>query len=69
MFITGRRAAPLESAKAEIKALGGVVDSAQMDVTDSKSVQSGADAAVKRFGRIDIVIANAGRDQEWGKSV
>lgn len=68
VFLTGRRLAPLEAAKAEIEASSGEADFAQMDVADAKSVQEGVDAAVKRFGKLDIVIANAGRDYEMGNS-
>lgn len=60
MFIAGRRTAPLEAAKAEIEAIGVEADYAVIDVTDPKSVQAGVDAAIKRFGKIDIVVANAG---------
>ena len=31
-----------------------------LDITDPASVQAGVDAAVKRFGRIDVLINNAG---------
>ncbi|HEX3958405.1 MAG TPA: SDR family NAD(P)-dependent oxidoreductase [Trebonia sp.] len=30
------------------------------DVTDSRQVKAAVDAAVARFGRLDIVVANAG---------
>lgn len=68
IFLSSRRAATLEKAKAEIESLGGEVGFATVDVTDSKSVEAGVAAAVKRFGKIDIVIANAGKDGEPGKS-
>lgn len=68
MFLTGRREAPLRAAKASIEASGGVAEYAQVDVTDPKSVQAGVDAAVKRFGKIDIVIANAGKANDEEKS-
>ncbi|KAG8906677.1 hypothetical protein FRB99_006378 [Tulasnella sp. 403] len=61
VFISGRRVAPLEAAKAEIEAAGGEVDFARIDVTDPDSVKSDVAAAVQKFGRIDIVVANAGR--------
>ncbi|KAG9035176.1 hypothetical protein FRB95_011910 [Tulasnella sp. JGI-2019a] len=68
IFLSARRAATLEKAKAEIKSLfGGEVDFATLDVTNSESVAAGVAAAVKRFGRIDVVIANAGKESEMGK--
>lgn len=66
--MTGRRAAPLQIAKTEIQAFGGEVGFTTMDVTDPVSVKSGVEAVVKQFGKIDIVIANAGKDNEVGKS-
>ncbi|KAG8906660.1 hypothetical protein FRB99_006361 [Tulasnella sp. 403] len=64
VFISGRRVASLEAAKAEIEAAGGEVDFARIDVTDPDSVKAGVAAAVQKFGRIDIVVANAGRTTE-----
>ncbi|KAG8863582.1 hypothetical protein FRB96_008322 [Tulasnella sp. 330] len=69
IFISSRRAATLETAKAEIESIGGEVDFTTVDVTDSKSVEAGVAAAIKRFGKIDIVIANAGKDGETGKKL
>ena len=68
VFIAARRIGPLESAKAELEKLGGEVGIATVDVTQEASVDAGVAAVVKRFGKIDIVIANAGRDlDEPGK--
>jgi len=69
VFLAARRTDPLQAAKTEIEVLGGEVDFAVVDVTDPKSVQAGVDAAIKRFGKIDIVIANAGRDKEPGEKI
>ncbi|KAG8860083.1 hypothetical protein FRB96_004106 [Tulasnella sp. 330] len=69
IFISSRRAATLEKAKTEIESIGGEVDFATVDVTDLKSVEAGVAAVVKRFGKIDIVIANAGKDGELGKKL
>lgn len=68
VYLTGRRPEPLEAAKAEIVASGGEADFTQMDVTDPKSVSAGVRAAVERFGKIDIVIANASRIPHPGQS-
>ncbi|KAG9038041.1 hypothetical protein FRB95_002969 [Tulasnella sp. JGI-2019a] len=69
IFISARRVATLENAKAEIEFIGGEADFAVVDVTDSKSVAAGVAAAIKRFGKIDIVIANAGKESEMGKKL
>ena len=53
--ITGRNAARLDDAAAKIGA-----NAIVMDVCDEGSVTSSMAKAVERFGKIDIVIANAG---------
>ncbi|KAG8988253.1 hypothetical protein FRB94_000969 [Tulasnella sp. JGI-2019a] len=68
VFLSARRAATLEIAKTEIESMGGEADSAVADVTDSKSVVAAVVAAIQRFGKIGIVIANAGKDCPMGKS-
>src|SRR5262245_51727293 len=35
------------------------------DVSDPKQVQQAIDAAAKRFGRLDVVFANAGINGTW----
>jgi NAD(P)-dependent dehydrogenase (short-subunit alcohol dehydrogenase family) len=44
---------------AAIEKAGGQVLATQTDVTDAKSVQAMVDAAVARFGRIDVLVNNA----------
>ncbi|KAG8991649.1 hypothetical protein FRB94_000920 [Tulasnella sp. JGI-2019a] len=69
VFLSARRAATLEIAKTEIESMGGEVDFAVADVTDSKSIVAAVAAAIERFGKIDIVIANAGKDCPMGKKL
>jgi meso-butanediol dehydrogenase/(S,S)-butanediol dehydrogenase/diacetyl reductase len=45
---------------ARIESAGGRGSSARVDVTDENSVRGWVEAAAERFGRIDIVYANAG---------
>ncbi|RKP44162.1 SDR family NAD(P)-dependent oxidoreductase [Trinickia fusca] len=45
---------------AEIAAAGGRAEAFQADVTDSESVRSLADAVAERFGRVDVLVNNAG---------
>jgi Dehydrogenases with different specificities (related to short-chain alcohol dehydrogenases) len=44
---------------------GGDVLFSVCDVSDPKSVKAAVDAAVERFGRIDVVFANAGINGVW----
>jgi NAD(P)-dependent dehydrogenase (short-subunit alcohol dehydrogenase family) len=41
----------------------------EMDVVDGRSVSAGVDAAVERFGRIDVLCANAGMDLAHAPSI
>lgn len=49
----------LSSAIKEL-AIHGTVDGVTVDVTDAESVGSAANSAVEKFGKIDILVANAG---------
>jgi meso-butanediol dehydrogenase/(S,S)-butanediol dehydrogenase/diacetyl reductase len=44
----------------EILAAGGTALAVEMDVTDRESVRTGLAAACERFGRIDVMVNNAG---------
>lgn len=55
--LTGRRAAPLEETAALIGAGTEVVTA---DLTDAAQVSAARDAVLKAFGRLDIVVSNAG---------
>jgi 3-hydroxybutyrate dehydrogenase len=58
--LAGRDAATLAQAQQALRALGEVAVQA-IDVTDEASVSQGFAAAAQRFGRIDILINNAGQ--------
>lgn len=45
---------------AQIQADGGQAMAVTMDVTDELQVQQGVDAVVERFGRLDVLVSNAG---------
>ena len=49
-----------ESTMAEINAEGGSAIGIEMDVTDEKAVHAMAEQVLKTWGRIDILVANAG---------
>ena len=67
--------AKLPEATGAIEAAGGVVVGIAVDVTDSQAVQAAIDAVLEKWGRIDILINNAGitrdtlvprmSDEEW----
>jgi len=57
VFLAGIAEPELKSGAAE---LGGNAAWAVTDVTDSRQVKAAVDAALDRFGRLDVVIANAG---------
>jgi NAD(P)-dependent dehydrogenase (short-subunit alcohol dehydrogenase family) len=57
---TSRTAAEAESAAAEIRAAGGRALSVQSDVSDPASCNALVARAVAEFGRLDIMVCNAG---------
>lgn len=58
--LAARRADRLDGVKAEIEATGGAALALECDVTDRTSIDSAVAAAVAEYGRIDVVLANAG---------
>lgn len=49
-----------ETAAAEIVAAGGIAMGVGMDVSDETAVNAGVDAALRAYGRIDVLVSNAG---------
>lgn len=58
--LTGRRAEPLEAVAREITAAGGAALAVSCDVAQRAAVEQAVRAAADRFGRLDIVVNNAG---------
>jgi 3-oxoacyl-[acyl-carrier protein] reductase len=56
----GRRMPVLQEAMAEIVAHGGEAIAVQADVSDEAQVQGAVSAALERYGRIDVLVNNAG---------
>ena len=60
LMIGARRTDRLEALKAEIEGEGGTVAVQALDVTDRASVGAFAASAMAEFGRIDVLVNNAG---------
>src|SRR5437763_616014 len=64
VMLLGRTAGPLEETAAEVAARGGRAWVHPADVTRSDQVRGAVEAAVARWGRLDVLINNAGVDDE-----
>jgi short-subunit dehydrogenase len=60
LVICARDAAELERAAEELRAAGAEVTTVACDVTDEATPQLLIDTAVQRYGRLDILVSNAG---------
>lgn len=60
VVLAARRVDRLDQVVREIEAAGGSAHAVQCDVTDPAQVEAAVAAAVERFGRLDIAVANAG---------
>jgi NAD(P)-dependent dehydrogenase (short-subunit alcohol dehydrogenase family) len=60
VVIADRDVAAAKTASDQLTRKGFGVETAQMDVTDSRRVSEVADDLVSRFGRVDILVNNAG---------
>ena len=60
VVIAGRRADKLNQVVADIQAAGGKAAGFQTDITNESEVGNLMDAAIDKFGRLDVVFANAG---------
>lgn len=58
--LAARTARDLDAVREEIEAMGGVALSVPTDVTKEEDVKALVRAAVEQFGRLDVVINNAG---------
>jgi NADP-dependent 3-hydroxy acid dehydrogenase YdfG len=60
VFIGARRMDRLQTVVADIQRAGGQVAAKQVDVTKRREVDAFVQAAVAKFGRIDVLVNNAG---------
>ncbi|RMC64929.1 SDR family oxidoreductase [Sinorhizobium meliloti] len=60
ILLGARRLARIEAIAAEIRDAGGTALAQVLDVTDRHSMEAFAHAAVDRWGRIDVLVNNAG---------
>ncbi|SEP07774.1 SDR family oxidoreductase [Aquisalimonas asiatica] len=60
LMLTARREDRLKQLKESIEKEGGQAEYQVLDVTDRQAVQAVADRTVELFGRIDVLLANAG---------
>ena len=60
LVICARDAAELDRAAGQLRAAGAEVTAVACDLTDEASPQRLVDTALERYGRLDIVISNAG---------
>ncbi len=60
VVLGARRTDRLERLQAEIAAAGGTVRVRRLDVTDREDVAGFARGAVEEFGRVDVIVNNAG---------
>ncbi|MFC2069755.1 SDR family NAD(P)-dependent oxidoreductase [Chloroflexota bacterium] len=62
---TARTVEEIEQTAAEVKAMGRKAIAVPFDARDSEKVNAMVDKAVKEFGRIDVLVNNAGTPTEW----
>lgn len=69
VVVAGRNTDTLENVKNNIANVVGPdhVLSVQVDVVDPRAAETAVAKTVDKFGRLDIVIANAGKALEWEK--
>jgi NAD(P)-dependent dehydrogenase (short-subunit alcohol dehydrogenase family) len=70
VVLTGRRREPLEDVAKRIAAAGGSAQVEPADVADAASVRRAADAIASAFGRLDVLVNNAGLnipERRWSK--
>ena len=63
--VLGRTAEELEATVREIETAGGEAIPVVADISDEKKMERGVEEVIERWGRLDIVFANAGVNGVW----
>jgi 3-oxoacyl-[acyl-carrier protein] reductase len=58
--LAARNEAKLAEVKAEVEAAGGKAEAFTLDVASEESIQAGAKTVLERFGKVEILVNNAG---------
>jgi NAD(P)-dependent dehydrogenase (short-subunit alcohol dehydrogenase family) len=70
VVVCSRTGSELEKVAADVEQLGGRALIQSLDLTDIKSIQPMIDGTVKAFGRIDVLVNNAGINRpQWALEV
>ncbi|TKT82593.1 SDR family oxidoreductase [Aquamicrobium sp. LC103] len=79
VLLGARRLDRIEAVAADIRDAGGIVEARSLDVTDRSSMTAFAQAAMEKWGRIDVLVNNAGvmplsplaagKQDEWERMV
>ena len=64
IVITGRRQRPLDDTVDKIEAAGGKASAVSMDMEDGAAVRTFAKSVLDRFGKVDVLINNAGHSSK-----
>lgn len=60
VMLGARRAERLEALTDEIRSAGGTAEYRKLDVTDLEDMEAFVNEAVEKFGRVDVIVNNAG---------
>ncbi len=65
VVLISRTKSELEQVVQEIKEAGGEATALEADISDSETLQAAIDETVSKYGRLDVVFANAGVNGTW----